>query len=153
MINLKTKSTLIAGIILTAFSFESCKENDEKPNPTTQGKEIVLTSKVDGIASFEGFDPITKTLKLKATNTYKLDGKVYVNDGQTLSIEPGTIIKATERGNSDATVLVISRGGKIDAVGTAEKPIIFTAESDDVSKTTDLPLISNGYSAPHSICT
>jgi len=154
MINFKTQLTIIAGLFLTASSLflNSCKEEDEKPNPTNTSKEILLTSKTDGIASFDGYDVATKTLKLQAINTYKLDGKVYVNDGQTLSIEAGTVIKSTERGNSDATVLVISRGGKINAIGTVEKPIIFTSEADDLSKTTDLPLISNALWGGIAIC-
>lgn len=154
MIQSKFKSILTAGLILSASSIflNACKDEEKDPTPTDTGKEIVLTSKTDGIASFEGYDVTTKTLTLKAINTYKLDGKVYVNDGQSLTIEPGTVIKATERGNSDATVLVIARGGKINAIGTVEKPIIFTAEADDLAKTTDLPLISNALWGGIAIC-
>jgi hypothetical protein len=52
----------------------------------------------------------------------KLDGWVYVDGGATLTIEPGTIIRGTEK-----SVLSIERGGKIMAVGTPDKPIVFTS--------------------------
>ena len=63
--------------------------------------------------------------------TYILDETVYVNPGDELSIGPGTIIKG--RYNSDpekVARLVVSRGAKIFADGTAAEPIIFTAEGD-----------------------
>ena len=52
----------------------------------------------------------------------KLDGWVYVDAGVTLTIEPGTIIRGTER-----STLTIERGGKINAVGSKEMPIVFTS--------------------------
>jgi hypothetical protein len=65
-------------------------------------------------------------LQITANETWsgviKLNGWVYVNTGATLTIEPGTIIRGTEK-----SVLVIERGGKINAVGTEAKPIVFTS--------------------------
>jgi hypothetical protein len=52
----------------------------------------------------------------------KLDGWVYVDDGATLIIEAGTIVRATAK-----SVLVIERGGKINAAGTSSSPIVFTS--------------------------
>jgi len=52
----------------------------------------------------------------------KLDGWVYVQNGATLTINPGTVI----RGASGAC-LVVERGGKIMAEGTASSPIVFTS--------------------------
>jgi len=52
----------------------------------------------------------------------KLDGWVYVDAGATLTIEAGTIIRGTEKSG-----LFIERGGKINAVGTAASPIVFTS--------------------------
>lgn len=67
---------------------------------------------------------ITTSLTLKSDINYVLDGWVYVKSGATITIEPGTIIK----GKIDTKAsLVIERGAKIMAVGTAAKPIIFTS--------------------------
>lgn len=63
-------------------------------------------------------------------NTYVLDGFVFVNDGQTLNIEEGTVIQGKSGEGSAASALVVARGGKIEAVGTATEPIIFTFEGD-----------------------
>jgi hypothetical protein len=52
----------------------------------------------------------------------KLDGWVYVDNGATLTILPGTIIRGTEK-----SVLSIERGAKIMAVGTRTEPIVFTS--------------------------
>ncbi|MFH0758661.1 MAG: T9SS type A sorting domain-containing protein, partial [Bacteroidota bacterium] len=52
----------------------------------------------------------------------KLDGWVYVDEGATLTIEDGTIIRGTAK-----SVLVVERGGKINAVGTSNNPIVFTS--------------------------
>ncbi len=64
-------------------------------------------------------------------NTYILDGLVFVNDGQTLTIEPGTVIKGTAGEAENASALVVARGGKLMAEGTAAEPITFTFEDDN----------------------
>jgi len=67
-----------------------------------------------------------------ADNIYLLNGKVYVPDGITLTIEPGTIIKGAEGQESLASALVVQRGGKLMAEGTAANPIIFTSILDNI---------------------
>lgn len=57
-------------------------------------------------------------------NTYLLSGFVYVLDGATLSIEAGTVIKGDK---ATKGTLVITRGGKINANGSANEPIVFTS--------------------------
>ncbi len=63
-------------------------------------------------------------------NTYVLDGFVFVNDGQTLNIEAGTVIKGKAGETDNASALIIAQGGKIMAEGTATDPIVFTFEGD-----------------------
>ncbi|HMS97220.1 MAG TPA: hypothetical protein PLQ57_04145 [Saprospiraceae bacterium] len=67
-----------------------------------------------------------------ADKIHILATKVYVKEGVTLTIEPGTVIKGREGIGSLATALIISRGARIIAEGTAEKPIIFTSTLDNV---------------------
>src|ERR1700741_1437873 len=69
---------------------------------------------------------IITNLTLKAAYTYKLRGLVYVTNGAILTIEPGTKIVG-ENGKNGA--LIITRGAKIIADGTADKPIVFTSEA------------------------
>jgi len=68
---------------------------------------------------------ITSNISLLADVAYILDGWVYVKDGATLTIDPGTIIKGK---TGTKASLIIERGGKIMAQGTADKPIVFTSE-------------------------
>jgi hypothetical protein len=75
----------------------------------------------------------TGTTTWTANNLYILDGLVFINNGQTLTIEAGTIIKGKAGQGANASALIVSRGGKIMAEGTAKKPIIFTAEADDLN--------------------
>jgi hypothetical protein len=67
-----------------------------------------------------------------AENVYVLTGKVVVESGHTLTIEPGTIIKANEGSGTLASALVIRQGARINAVGTATEPIIFTSILDNI---------------------
>ncbi|HDO26803.1 MAG TPA: hypothetical protein ENH02_01675 [Bacteroidetes bacterium] len=84
----------------------------------------------------------TGTTTWTANNTYLLDGFVFVNDGQTLTIEAGTLIKGKPGQGEEASALIVARGGKIMAEGNAENPIIFTAEADDLNGS--VPDLDNG---------
>ncbi len=74
----------------------------------------------------------TGTTTWTANNFYILDGFVFVNEGQTLTIEPGTVIKGKSGQGTNASALIVARGGKIMAEGTEEHPIIFTSENDNL---------------------
>ncbi|MBN3035024.1 MAG: carboxypeptidase regulatory-like domain-containing protein [Bacteroidales bacterium] len=67
---------------------------------------------------------ITSNTLWTNTNIYKLDGWVYVKNGATLTIQAGTIIRG-DKGNKGA--LIIEKGGKLIAEGTAAQPIVFTS--------------------------
>ncbi len=63
---------------------------------------------------------------------YILDGLVFVNDGQVLTVQAGAIIKARSGTGDNASALVVARGGRISAAGTATDPIVMTAEADNL---------------------
>jgi hypothetical protein len=65
---------------------------------------------------------------LRKQNTYILKGLVYMVGNHTMTIEPGTVIKGSFTGG-DVASLIITRGSKINAIGTASEPIIFTSAS------------------------
>ena len=77
-----------------------------------------------------------------ADNVYLLEGFVFVEDGAVLTIEAGTVIKGKPGQGESASALIITKGAKIYAEGTANKPIIFTSESDDVNDAFDLVMPS-----------
>jgi hypothetical protein len=57
-------------------------------------------------------------------NIYVLSGFVYVEDGATLTIQAGTVIKGDKASKG---TLIVTRTGKIQAVGNANQPIVFTS--------------------------
>ena len=71
--------------------------------------------------------------------TYVLTNRVFVNGGQTLTIEPGTVVKGEPGLRENATALIVARGGTLLADGTAAEPIVFTALADDVADADDEP--------------
>lgn len=56
--------------------------------------------------------------------TYTMKGWVYVCDGSQLTIQPGTVIKGDK---ATEAALIVERGGKLFAQGTASAPIVFTS--------------------------
>lgn len=118
MKNIGKLSFLFLTSIALGFSSCSDKEEEEEILPTPPP-----TSTVKGSADLQG--SITGNRRLDADTVYLLKGFVYVEQGATLTIEPGTVIK----GNKDTQgTLVIKRGARIMAQGTAEQPIVFTSD-------------------------
>ncbi|MEM6631820.1 MAG: CARDB domain-containing protein [Bacteroidota bacterium] len=73
----------------------------------------------------------TGTTTLSRKHTYLLDGPVYVNRGDVLSIESGTIIKGRYSSiPGQNAMLIVSDGAQIRAEGMEGEPIIFTSEGD-----------------------
>jgi len=71
---------------------------------------------------------ITSNTTWTADQEYLLTGQTFVKAPATLTIEPGTVIKSNEDdGSGLAPALVIERGAKIIADGTADAPITFTS--------------------------
>lgn len=75
---------------------------------------------------------ITSDENWTKNNIYILAGKVVVDDGTTLSIEAGTIIKGEKGTGSLASALIVARGGTIMAEGTSDNPIVFTSIDDNI---------------------
>ena len=105
------KQMLYAAFALLMIVTSCSKKSDDNSTPAG-----------DGMTEVKG--DISTNTKWTADKIYFLKGTVYVTDGATLEIEPGTIIKGDKASKG---ALVISRGGKIMAEGTAEKPIVFTS--------------------------
>jgi len=91
---------------------------------------IIPMSTLPGVSNGE----LTTDLTLDCHHLYQIDQKIYVANGVTLTVQPGTVIKGkyVGKGSPNATALVVETGGKIIADGTATCPIIFTAEADQL---------------------
>ena len=88
-------------------------------------KEVAPVGVVSNTITLTG--KITKDTTLLAKDVNYLSGIVYVTKGVTLTVEEGA--KVQGKSGTDVAALVICRGAKLVAKGTAEKPIVFTSSS------------------------
>lgn len=87
--------------------------------------EVTVTTLQIGNATADITTDITASRTLYADTVYTLKGFIHVTNGATLTIQPGTKIQGDY--NTLASSLFIMRGAKIQAVGTADLPIVFTS--------------------------
>ncbi len=91
-------------------------------------------------------EDVTEDTTWEAGKEYTLAGRIAVTDGATLTIEAGCIIKGAAGSGTNATALIITQGSKINAVGTAELPIIFTSVADEISYD---DLVAGDFASPN----
>ena len=90
--------------------------SEQSPPRNVQGIDkpvIVVTGEVAGNETWT------------ANNYYVLRGAVFVRNAATLNIQPGTRIIG-EAGS--VGTLIVQRGGRLNAIGTREQPIVFTSD-------------------------
>ena len=116
-----TKRTLLALAALMPCAVQAAQIN------------VIATQTVNTTPFGANVDAITTNTTWTKDNIYILTDKVFVTNGATLTIEPGTKIYSTldEKGtptkdDDEFGALVITRGSKINAAGTVEEPIVFT---------------------------
>lgn len=119
------KTKLFSILAATALGLTACSEKDS----TTITPQPVEVTVLKG--------SITSSQTLKA-GTITLDGPTIVREGATLTIPAGTKIIAKDR----SSYLLIEKGAKIIAKGTATNPITFT--SNDAKSGSWGGLILNG---------
>jgi len=115
---MKTLKTLI--LTACAVSIMSCSNDDNN-------RGITPTGNPGDIVENELSGDISEDSKLLASLEYTLTGPLTVKEGATLTIEPGTVIKA-KSGRTDV-FLAVERGAKLIAKGTATQPIRFTSDA------------------------
>lgn len=104
-------------MLLLAFSLLLASVACKKTEPTP-----VLIVPKSTTVEISGEIKANKTFD--ADSIYLLKGFVYVSNNATLTIEPGTIIKGDKPTKG---TLIITRGAKLNAMGTANNPIVFTS--------------------------
>lgn len=118
------KKLLSLALLLSVIGFFSSCNKEEK---IVEKKVIVKDSTIVKVSA-----NITKDTKWEAAKTYILAKRISVVKGATLTIEAGTVIKGEAGTGANATALIVARGAKIMAKGTATKPIIFTSVADKI---------------------
>lgn len=136
---MKGKKVLFRALlgVLIVMAASCCSENVPTDNTYNYGTDGGITScdkllfDEKGKADIEGTYigngeqefVFTGNQTLKK-DVYILKGWVYIANGASLIVEPGTIIKGDK---TTEAALVVESGGKIYAEGTSAQPIIFTS--------------------------
>jgi hypothetical protein len=108
----------VAGIsaAILALALSSCQPGAGDETTPTYASNVVLVSANVGSAT-----------TWIAGKVYYINESIYVNNGATLTIEPGAIVKFGFQGD-----LRIDTGGALVANGSAESPIVFTSIRDTI---------------------
>jgi hypothetical protein len=118
---IKRKFVLLLMVAFTAIILSGCgggggggsSDDDDDPIP------------VDSVLSGD----ITSNMTLTADTVWEISGLVAVKNGAVLTIQPGTKIIGQSGTGANTSYLVIDKGAKIMANGTATQPIIFTSKT------------------------
>ena len=113
-----------ATAIVFSMLFTACSSDDEVITPVDQVDPVS-----DEVIVSENINTDTEW----CDNVYVLGGRIAVEAGATLTICPGTIVKGQAGTGVNATALLVARGAKLMAEGTADAPIIFTSVADNIS--------------------
>ena len=111
---------VITGVSVGSTTITAVSQSDTTVKATCS---VLVTPSTGQVITVTG--DITADTKWYANAKYLLSGFVYVKNNATLTIEAGTLIKGI---SGTKAALMIERGSKIMAVGTASTPIVFTSD-------------------------
>lgn len=101
-----------------AVTLTSCRKNDEVDEEITPSTPQEISGDITASKTYP-------------RGTYILKGFVYVKNNATLSFEAGSVI----RGDKDSKgTIIVTRGAKLIANGSASNPIVFTSNKDAGSR-------------------
>ncbi|MBS4040720.1 MAG: hypothetical protein KGZ81_08985 [Flavobacteriales bacterium] len=108
---MKINKLIFSGILVAALSMIGCSSDDDNNNNTPIDTVVVLEGNLE-------------TQTLTKDKKYLIKGQTFVRTGKVLTIQPGTIIKGDK---ATKGTLIVDRGGRIEANGTAAEPIVMTS--------------------------
>ncbi|WP_300353758.1 hypothetical protein [Chryseobacterium sp.] len=135
-------------VAMAALSFTACRQNDSLAesdsnfNMQSASAEYssVCSRPVQTVSGDVGSS--TAPIHWTADKIWEIDGILNVPSGVTLTIDAGTYIKSKPKANNTASgVLVVQKGGTLNANGTVEAPVVFTSYNllDCDAETTGAP--------------
>lgn len=131
---MKNLTLALFSILALSLSLQSCKEKDKCQDVICPYGYLCVDGTCQGTTSNVVVSSnITSNTTWTKDNVYELSGRITVVSGVTLTIEAGTVIKSQVGVGVNATSLVIARGARLMAEGTATLPIIFTSVADEIS--------------------
>ena len=102
-----------AGVLAQTQAVFTQQSRTPRPVPGVDKPVIVVSGRITGTETWTN------------GNYWVLRGAVFVEDGAVLNIQAGTTVIG-EAGSVGA--LVVERGGRLNAIGTAAQPIVFTSD-------------------------
>ena len=113
VIRMATGLAVAAGLSVGQIAVVMSDQTPPRNVPGIDKPVIVVTNEITGTETWI------------ASNYYVLRGAVFVRNAATLNIQPGTTIIG-EAGS--VGTLIVQRGGRLNAIGTREQPIVFTSD-------------------------
>ena len=131
------KNTIKNLVLATVLAGVACGNATVFVDVSTLGEGIVDTiggASVDRVSA----TIIKKDQTWTRDRVYVLSQNTFIDANVTLRIQPGTLIRCENAARvstassqpADPAALIVSRGGKLIAIGTADAPIIFTSIDD-----------------------
>jgi hypothetical protein len=128
----------LTGAAAVALTLTGCKKKEGCTDATAENYDA--EAEVDnGTCAYPEVETVITVSSNITTSTtwetgkvYILAGRIAVTSGATLTIQPGVIVKGQAGTGANATALLIARGAKLNAIGTATQPIIFTSVADEI---------------------
>ncbi|KAB8154431.1 multidrug transporter [Kordia sp. TARA_039_SRF] len=127
------KNRILFGFaLLGALAMTSCASDDTADINITDNSVVNNTTTNPGGGNTGGqtiflSGTYTEDLELDANNTYKVNGSLIMAAGTTLRVPAGMTVEALAAGSD--VYIAISVGAQIEAIGTADNPIIFTSDA------------------------
>lgn len=132
-------------MLATVASLPACKKKEGCTDPAATNydadadkdccceyptvKRFTVTDLGGGVKQVSG--ETDENFTFTSSTKWLMKGFLYVNSGATLTVQPGTIVK----GDKDSKgTLIVRRGGKLIADGTASQPIVFTSNQSPGSR-------------------
>ena len=102
-------------VAIGSLFFASCKKEEPKKDDTPKNELVELTGDL-------------KSQKLSKDKKYLIKSQAFIRKDVVVEVEAGTIILGEKRTRG---TLIVDRGGKLIARGTAQEPIVFTSNQDE----------------------
>ena len=117
----------MAALMIGAFTFTACSDDDDDNKDDDKDLTNLVPSNGETLS---GGVEAGQTVTLSEGFGFSLEGEYIVKTGGKLVIEPGVTITAqSETGAID--FILVEQGATIEAQGTADSPIVMTAENQE----------------------